>query len=135
MKLTEEYILKLTGKNDLKKVTKLVVDDPSIDDISILSSIPNLKSLCLSNTSVEDITSLSFCKKLLEVDLRQSKIIDLKPISELKSLKVLAVPYTISDVTIFHNLLERGLVIYVEEPPYDKSNKVCISTDQSTTIH
>ncbi len=91
-KLTEEMIRDKNDDEDITQIENLNFWASDIDDVSILTRMPNVATISLS---LNKITSLSFFRglnKLEELFLRKNKIDSLKEIHHLKhctSLKVL----------------------------------------------
>ncbi|MBE6920224.1 MAG: leucine-rich repeat domain-containing protein [Ruminococcaceae bacterium] len=60
----------------------------SAADLSIIGALPNLESLILNNCSLSNISGLSNASRLVNLDLRSNAISDLSPLSFLEHLSV-----------------------------------------------
>ena len=70
----------LNALKNLKKLTKLKLDNNQISNIDALSGLENLEYLSLDNNNIKDISALSKLKKLKEISLSDNHIEDVRPI-------------------------------------------------------
>ena len=95
-RLTEEMIFaKKTKLRSLTDVYHLYMWGMSLEDVSLIQKLPNIKSISLSMNCIETLQQFSHCKNLQELFLRKNKISSLSELyylSELENLPVFA-PY------------------------------------------
>lgn len=90
--LTEALIKKKSFKTALIEVDRLNLAGLKLEDISILSKVPNLKILTLTYNSVSDLEILKSCTKLQELYLRCNKVSDINQarfLAEIPNLRIL----------------------------------------------
>ena len=85
--LTKEYILSKYQKfSDISEIKKLNIWGEDIQDISILSKMPNLEILSLSSNQISSLTPLSACLNLREIYLRNNNINSFEELYHLRHL-------------------------------------------------
>ena len=91
--LTKEFILsKYPNISDLTKIKKLNIWGEDIQDISIISKMPNIEILSLSSNQISSLSPLSLCLNIREIYLRNNNITSfrelyhLRPMLNLKAL-------------------------------------------------
>jgi Leucine-rich repeat (LRR) protein len=87
--IEEEYNLKWSDKEALKKLTQLTLITKEIKDISPIKELKNLTNLNLWDNQIIDISSLRDLINLTNLDLSYNKISDITPLKELKNLIIL----------------------------------------------
>ena len=86
--LLEKYDIdgnKKITKHDLLNIDELDLDNKGIEDITILSSMPNLESIILSNNKIKNIKvieELSNSIKIHSINLRNNEIEDIQQIKD-----------------------------------------------------
>jgi hypothetical protein len=74
----------------LTQLRQLILDDSTIDDLSVLTGLSNLSGLSLGDTAIADLSPLRGMVKLRDLRLtRASRIVDFTPIASLHGLVVL----------------------------------------------
>lgn len=76
-------ISNLAGIEYAKTISRLFLGNNAIEDISQLSGLTNLITLCLKNNSITDVSPLSGMKKLEYLNLGGNEVTDLSPIAGL----------------------------------------------------
>ena len=91
--LTEDYILSKYSKySNISQIKRLNIWGEDIEDISIISKMPNLEILSLSSNHISSLLPLSSCLNMREIYLRNNNInsfeelYHLKPLFNLKAL-------------------------------------------------
>lgn len=91
--LTEDYILSKYSKySNISEIKRLNIWGEDIEDISIISKMPNLEILSLSSNHISFLSPLSACLNMREIYLRNNNInsfeelYHLKPLFNLKAL-------------------------------------------------
>ena len=90
--LTENLILQKTKVGDLSLVKNLNLWGSDLDDVSLVSKLPNLEVLALSVNKVTSLKDIAECKSLRELYLRKNDITSLGEafyLSKLPNLTVL----------------------------------------------
>ena len=91
--LTKEYILSKYDKfSDITEIKKLDVYGEDIQDITIISKMPNIEILSLSSNKISSLSPLSICLNIRELYLRNNNINsfrELKHLQPIGNLKVL----------------------------------------------
>ncbi|KAL0220378.1 hypothetical protein RCL1_000232 [Eukaryota sp. TZLM3-RCL] len=78
----------------------LYLNNTSIDNISLLSSCPQLTKLDLSNTSVTDISPLSMCRQLTILYISHTLVSDISPLASCTELTQLDLSSTsVADIS------------------------------------
>ena len=75
--LTSNLISQKTRMDDLTRVKKLNACGVQVDDIKVLSSVPNIEACSLSANCIFDLTPLADCSNLTELYLRKNNVADL----------------------------------------------------------
>ena len=90
--LTKENILSKYSKySNISEITKLNIWGEDIEDISIISKMPNLEILSLSSNKISSLYPLSHCLNLREIYLRNNNIYSFEELYHLKKLPKLKV--------------------------------------------
>ena len=90
--LTKEIILSKYPKySSIQEITKLNIWGEDIEDISILSKMPNLEILSLSSNKISSLYPLSNCLNMREIYLRNNNIYSFEELYHLKNLPKLKV--------------------------------------------
>ena len=85
--LTEKMILSKYPKySSISKLKKLDIWGEEIEDISILSQMPNLQVLSLSSNKISSLSPLSSCLNLRRIFLRNNNIYSFEELYHLKNL-------------------------------------------------
>ena len=85
--LTKEIILSKYSKYDnISEIKKLNIWGEDIEDISIISKMPNLEVLSLSSNKISSLFPLSYCLNLREIILRNNNIYSFDELYHLKNL-------------------------------------------------
>ena len=85
--LTKEYILSKYPKySDITEIKKLNLWGEDIQDISIISKMPNLEILSLSSNKISSLSPISTCLNMREIYLRNNNIYSLEELHHLKPL-------------------------------------------------
>ena len=71
---------------ELGKLTRLVLEDSNISDLTPLTQLTLLRELYLSNNNISDVTPLTQLTLLRELDLSNNSISDLTPLAQLTLL-------------------------------------------------
>mmetsp|Transcript_27191 Transcript_27191/g.24077 ORF Transcript_27191/g.24077 Transcript_27191/m.24077 type:complete len:236 (+) Transcript_27191:34-741(+) len=90
-KLTEEMIRDKTNVDDISTLLDLNFWASDLEDVSILSEIPNVETVSLSLNKISSLANFRDCNNLKELYLRKNKIENLKEIHHLKHLPNLKV--------------------------------------------
>lgn len=89
--LTKEAILSRYQVDSLSDIKKISMWGSDIEDISILSQVPNLTVLSLSVNKIKSLSPLSSCLNLRELYLRKNFISSLAEINHLTPCKQLSI--------------------------------------------
>jgi len=89
--LTEDMVFMRTKCNRMDLIRNLNLWGNDLNNISILSQMPNLEVLSLSVNQVSSLAALGGCEKLTELYLRKNNIFDLAEVQHLSSLSKLRV--------------------------------------------
>ncbi len=90
--LTKEYILSKYDKfTDITEIKKLNIYGEDIQDISIISKMPNLEILSLSSNKISSLSPLSACLNMREIYLRNNNINSFRELNHLKHMTKLKV--------------------------------------------
>ena len=90
--LTKEIILtKYPNYSNLKEIKKLDIWGEDIENISIISKMPNLEILSLSSNKISSLSPLSHCLNVYEIYLRNNNIYSFEELYHLKNLSKLKV--------------------------------------------
>ena len=85
--LTKEFILSKYQKfTDISEIKKLNIWGEDIQDISILSKMPNLEIISLSSNHISSLNPLSACLNLREIYLRNNNINSFEELYHLRHL-------------------------------------------------
>ena len=85
--LTKEYILSKYPKySDITEIKKLNIWGEDIQDISIISKMPNLEILSLSSNKISSLSPISTCLNMREIYLRNNNIYSFEELHHLKPL-------------------------------------------------
>ena len=85
--LTKELILSKYPKyTNISEIKKLNIWGEDIEDISIISQMPNLEVLSLSSNKISSLFPLSYCLNLREIILRNNNIYSFDELYHLKNL-------------------------------------------------
>lgn len=113
--LTEEFIKEkyfYTSKR-LSELKVINIWGKELEDISILSTLPNLETICLSSNNILDLSALQNCHALKELYLRKNKIKDLNQLLHLKNLSNLRILWIndnpISQIENYRYFIEKNL--------------------------
>jgi Leucine-rich repeat (LRR) protein len=91
--LTKEYILSKYDKfSDITEIKKLNIYGEDIQDITIISKMPNIEILSLSSNKISSLSPLSICLNMRELYIRNNNINsfrELKHLRPIRNLKVL----------------------------------------------
>lgn len=104
----------LTGENtrSLQYCTKVKYLDLGhnswLDDISFVSSMPELEAIIVAMANWSDVSPLADCPKLEYAEIQTSALNDLSPLSGLKNLRHLNIAYcfALHDITPLYELTE-----------------------------
>ena len=90
--LTKEIILTKHPKyTNLNEIKKLDIWGEDIENISIISKMPNLEILSLSSNKISSLSALSHCLNLREIYLRNNNIYSFEELYHLKNLSKLKI--------------------------------------------
>ena len=90
--LTKELILtKYPKYSNIKEIKKLDIWGEDIENISIISKMPNLEILSLSSNKISSLSPLSYCLNMREIYLRNNNIYSFEELHHLKNLTKLKV--------------------------------------------
>ena len=90
--LTKELILSKYPKySNIKEIKKLDIWGEDIEDISIISKMPNLEIISLSSNKISSLSPLSHCLNMREIYLRNNNIYSFEELYHLKNLSKLKV--------------------------------------------
>lgn len=89
--LTQEFIIQRTKSDKFEAIKNLNLWGNDLDDISVISLLPNLEVLSLSVNHISSLKDFAGCPKLTELYLRKNAISDLSEVQHLMSLKQLRV--------------------------------------------
>jgi len=89
--LTEDQVLKLSGKQNYAEVQKLNAFAVGISKVCPLEKFVNLEIISLSLNSISNLKGFVVCEKLKELYLRKNNISNLLQIGHLKDLRNLKV--------------------------------------------
>lgn len=90
--LTEQIIRGKTRLDKLEEVKNLNLWGQDLDDVTILSKLPNVEVLSLSVNRISSLRDFRHCTKLQELYLRKNYVTDMSEIQylgQLRDLKVL----------------------------------------------
>ena len=90
-KLTLELITQRTKNSNYNEIKTLNLWGKELDDISILSKLPNLEICSLSTNKIQNIEVFENLKNLKELYLKKNLINDIKQIEKLKNLEQLEI--------------------------------------------
>ena len=90
-KLTEGMIRDKINREDISSLTELTFFANGLEDVSILSKLPNINSISFSHNKIATLAYFKDCTNLKELFLRKNKIESLKEIQHLKNLPCLRV--------------------------------------------
>lgn len=123
--LEKNSISDLTSFTNFKKLTRLILPNNKITDISPLLDLPNLEELDLSRNSIKDYDSLKNIKSLKNLKIQFNKINNISFISQLINLTELNLSFSegFEDISVVRHLkdlvtLEVNEVI-LKEIPFD----------------
>jgi cilla- and flagella-associated protein len=89
--LTPDLILQRTKTDNLFSIKNLNLWGNELEDLSLLSKMPNLEVLSLSVNKISSLKDFATCSKLQELYLRKNNISDLTEIRYLMNLRNLKV--------------------------------------------
>ncbi len=96
-----ENIVDLKPLSNLTKLEYLDLDQNyTIEDISPINKLINLKTLILFSNPIKDISGLSNLINLKELDLNLTPISDITPLTNLVNLEILSLGGTLSNLSI-----------------------------------
>jgi Leucine-rich repeat (LRR) protein len=85
--LTKEFILtKYTKFSDITELKSLNIWGEDLQDISIISKMPNLEILSLSSNRISSLSPLSACLNMREIYLRNNNITSFEELNHLRHL-------------------------------------------------
>ena len=85
--LTKEYILSKYQKySDLTEIKNLNIWGEDIQDISIITKMPNLEVLSLSSNNISSLSPISSCLNMREIYLRNNNISSFEELNHLRTL-------------------------------------------------
>ena len=85
--LTKEFILtKYPKYSDITELKSLNIWGEDLQDISIISKMPNLEILSLSSNRISSLSPLSACLNMREIYLRNNNIISFEELNHLRHL-------------------------------------------------
>ena len=85
--LTKEFILsKYTKFSDITELKSLNIWGEDLQDISIISKMPNLEILSLSSNRISTLSPLSTCLNMREIYLRNNNITSFEELNHLRHL-------------------------------------------------
>lgn len=90
-KLTIELIRKRANNAKLDSINTLNLWGSNLEDISLLSQLPNLEAISLSMNNIKDLTVFKYLKNLRELYLRDNNISDFKQLEHLKNCRGLQI--------------------------------------------
>lgn len=88
-KLTEEQLLKKSKASSLDEIKNLNLWGQKLEDISIVSKLPNIETIALSVNEIKTLAPFQSCRHLRELFLRRNKIPSLSEIKYLTDLPAL----------------------------------------------
>ncbi len=98
-------ITSIEGAQYLTNLTRLILDENQISDISTISDLPNLIWLHLNENQISDISVLSGLSNLISLYLNNNQISDISSISDIPDLAVLDLNENqISDISVLSGL-------------------------------
>ena len=85
--LTKEFILSKYPKfSDISEIKKLNIWGEDLQDISIITKMPNLEILSLSSNQISSLSPLSACLNMREIYLRNNNISSFEELNNLRHL-------------------------------------------------
>ena len=127
-KLTKELIIQKIRSDNFKNIKKLNLWGTNLDDISLLTELPNLEIISLSVNKIRTLKPFSYLSKLRELYLRKNMISDLNEIKYLIENQHLRVLW-LSENPICENPNYRNIVISVL-PQINKLDDIIISEEE-----
>lgn len=109
-KLTEEQLLKKSKASSLDEIKNLNLWGQKLEDVSIVSKLPNIETISLSVNEIKTLAPFQSCLHLRELFLRRNKIPSLSEIKYLTTLPNLQTLW-LSDNPITKESNYRKLVI------------------------
>ena len=107
---------------DMLRLTKFVVPERQITDLTGLEHAIRLRVLFLEPNQIHDITTISKMKELTQLSIRNNNISNIQPISELTYLEDLIISENnIIDITPIASLRELRYLVIVDNPVSDIS--------------
>ena len=127
--LTKELIATKCKTDKLNQVKNLNLFGNQLQDVSILSEMPNLEIASLSLNNITSLREFSKCSKLTELYLRKNQISDLNEIRYLSDLPNLRVLWLSNNPCAENNSDYRKIVISIL-PNLQKLDNVEISQEE-----
>ena len=88
-KLTEEILLSKSKASSLDEIKNLSLWGLKLEDVSIVSKLPNIETIALSVNEIKTLAPFQHCLHLRELFLRRNKIPSLSEINYLTNLPAL----------------------------------------------
>lgn len=89
--LTEQAVLEKSKASSLSEVKSITFWGADIQDVSIVSKMPNLESVSLSANKISSLQPFASCPNLKEIFLRRNHVANLSEFDYLKGLSQLRV--------------------------------------------
>lgn len=137
--LTKEIILSKYSKySNISQITKLNIWGEDIEDISIISKMPNLEVLSLSSNKISSLFPLSYCLNMREIYLRNNNIDSFEELYHLKNLPKLKILWlegnpickdlfykekVLNILPKLHNLDNKNILLYKNEKKRGQSEE------------
>ena len=130
--LTEEYIKSKTKKDKLENIRTLNLKQCNIENITILSSLCNIKILCLNDNYIKTLSPFNKTTNIEELYIRNNLIEQMKEIDNLKNCKRLRV-LCIKENPI-ENIDDYQYTIIDKLPQLDVLDDISISSEGKENI-
>ena len=102
-----DYDVPMEALGNVPQLEKLYLVKGTVNDISMLGNLKNLKVLDISETEVSDISVLSNMPELEELYIYNTKVSDISVLRNLKKLKIVEVSFTeINDISALSDMPE-----------------------------
>ena len=137
--LTKEIILSKYSKySNISQITKLNIWGEDIEDISIISKMPNLEVLSLSANKISSLFPLSYCLNMREIYLRNNNIDSFEELYHLTNLPKLKILWlegnpickdffykekVLNILPKLHNLDNKNILLYKNEKKRGQSEE------------